>query len=142
MANATATIKQPPVYRLIFLQCVSTIALAAVCYVWKGSVAGSSAILGGVIATVPSAWFAWRAFHYAGTREAERILGAFYVAEVGKFALLAVLFALVFKLVEPLHAGALFSAFIATLLVGIGASIWALPAPQMKSLQATKNRDS
>ncbi len=109
---------------------------------WEGGTAGSSALLGGMIATVPSAWFAWRAFRYTGTREAERILGAFYIAEVGKFALLAVLFALVFKLVEPLHVGALFGVFIATLLVGIGASIRALPAPQMKSLKDTKTRDS
>ncbi len=142
MAHASATIKQPPVYRLILLQCFSTVALALVCYLWKGGTAGSSALLGGLIATVPSAWFAWRAFRYTGTREAERILGSFYIAEVGKFTLLAILFALVFKLVEPLHVGALFGVFIATLLVGIGSSIRVLPAPQMKSLKDTKTRDS
>ena len=142
MAHSSATIKRPPVYRLILLQCFSTVALAAVCYFWKGSTAGLSALLGGMIATLPNAWFVWRAFRYSGTREGERVLGSFYIAEVGKFVLLAMLFALVFKLVEPLHAGALFGVFIATLLVGIGASIWALPAPQMKFLQDTKTRDS
>lgn len=116
-------------------------ALAAGFYVWKSDTGGLSALLGGMIAIVPSAWFAWRAFHYNGTREPERIVGAFYMGEAGKFALLAVLFAVVFKLVQPLHIGVFFGAFIVTLLVGVGASIWALPRPQMKSLQNTRTRD-
>ncbi|MGI9288154.1 MAG: ATP synthase subunit I [Pseudomonadales bacterium] len=141
MANSPATIKKPPVFRLILLQCICTVTLAAGFYVWKSDTGGLSALLGGLIAILPSAWFAWRAFRYNGTRQAERIVGSFYMGEAGKFALLAVLFALVFKLVEPLHIGALFGAFIVTLLAGIGASIWALPRPQMKSLQDTKTRD-
>lgn len=142
MARSTAAIKTLPVHRLILLQCICAAASAVVFFLWKGGTAGYSALLGGVIAAVPGAWFAWRAFRYTGTREAERIVGSFYIAEVGKFVLLAMLFALVFKLVEPLHIGALFCAFIATLLVGIGGSMWALPVPQMKSLQDTRTRDS
>lgn len=109
--------------------------LAAGLYVFKSGSAGLSALLGGLVAIVPSAWFAWRAFHYNGTRQAERVVGSFYMGEVGKFTLLVVLFALVFKLVEPLHVGALFGAFLVTLLVGVGASIWVLAQPQMKFLQ-------
>ncbi len=133
--NSPATIKKPPVFRLILLQCIFTALLAAGLYVLKGDTAGLSALLGGLVAIVPGAWFAWRAFHYNGTRQAERIVGSFYMGEVGKFTLLVVLFALVFKLVEPLHIGALFGAFLVTLLVGISASIWALSRPQMKFLQ-------
>jgi len=89
--------------------------------------AGLSALLGGGVATVGSLAMAGLAFGGGAGTNAQRALGAFYVAEAVKLAVVTVLFGVVLKLVKvaPL---AMFAAFAATLLVYWIALLAVLPA--------------
>lgn len=118
-------LKKPPIFRVVLLQFVVTaIASGSVAVIdWSSGTnalksAALSTALGGLIATLGNAYFGWRAFRYNGTRFANRLVNGFYKAEIGKFAIMAVLLALVFKFVSPLHKTALMVAFIVTVLIG------------------------
>ena len=73
-----------------------------------------SVLLGGLISIVPNSYLASLAYRFTGARAASDVAGSLYRGEVGKFVLTAVMFALVFVMVKPLSAPALFAAFILT----------------------------
>lgn len=92
-----------------------------------GRVAALSALAGGGIATVGSLAMAGLAFGVTAGG-AQRALGAFYVGEAVKLAIVVVLFVVVLKLVRvaPL---AMFGGFAATYLMYWIALVCALPVP-------------
>jgi F0F1-type ATP synthase assembly protein I len=102
--------------------------IAALCsWALAGRVAALSALVGGGIATVGSLVMAGVAF--GGTAGgAQRALGAFYVGEAAKLAIVVVLFVVVLKLmrVAPL---AMFGGFAATYLMYWIALVCTLPVP-------------
>ena len=77
----------------------------------RSQVAGFSALLGGLIFLIPNMYFVLRAFRYSGARSAKKIMSAFYQGESVKLILCAVLFAAVFKWIQPLDIVALFTTF-------------------------------
>jgi ATP synthase protein I len=105
---------------------VSVIA-ALLAWALGGRVAALSALSGGGIATLGSLAMAGVAFA-ATTGGARRALGAFYLGEAVKLAIVVVLFAVVLKVmtVAPL---AMFGGFAATYLMYWIALVSALPAP-------------
>ncbi|MDR5866533.1 ATP synthase subunit I [Halomonas koreensis] len=112
-----ARIKRPSVRRLLLVQ------LAAVCLMTLlagGSGGGPSALsawLGGMVAFLPNAFFAWRVFRHQGARHTRNIVNGFYRAEAGKFGLTAALFTLVFIAVPPSNPAFFFGAYVVTLFV-------------------------
>ncbi|WP_245391742.1 ATP synthase subunit I [Salinicola aestuarinus] len=76
-----------------------------------------SVLTGGLVAAVPTAFFAWRAFRYQGAAQARNIVNSFYKAEAGKFGLTAASFTLVFVVVPPSNPAFFFGAYVVTLLV-------------------------
>ena len=82
-----------------------------------GSVAGYSALLGSLVAVVPNAFLALRLAVPRRDPGAHALVRAAYIGELGKLALTVLFFVLVFTLVKPLSAAALFAAFIATQMV-------------------------
>jgi ATP synthase protein I len=101
--------------------------LAAACALWvAGAQAGVSALLGGGIATAGSLAMAALAFGGTGG-SAQRALGAFYVGEAVKLAVVVALFVAVLKMVRVVPL-ALFAGFAATYLVYWIALVSALPA--------------
>jgi ATP synthase protein I len=91
-----------------------------------GAHAGWSALIGGGIATVGSLVMAALVFGIGAAHDAQRVLGAFYLGEGAKVALVIVLFVVVLRNVNvaPL---AMFVAFAATFLVYWIALLSALP---------------
>jgi ATP synthase protein I len=89
-----------------------------------GSRAALSALLGGGIATAGSLVMATLGF--AGGADARRALGAFYVGEAVKLALVMALFVVVLKVVRVVPL-AMFAAFAATWVVYWIALLSALP---------------
>jgi ATP synthase protein I len=79
-----------------------------------GRDAALSALLGGAICVIPSAFFAWR-LHAASRRGAAAFGAAFLAGELTKLALSAVLFAAVIRWYHDVHHAALVVGFIATL---------------------------
>ncbi len=59
--------------------------------------AAQSALLGGLVSIVPTAYFAAKLFKYNGARAARQIVNGFYKGEALKIAMTAVLFTVVFK---------------------------------------------
>ncbi|TBU92129.1 F0F1 ATP synthase subunit I [Phytopseudomonas dryadis] len=106
-----------PVFPVLMVQLLVVLVLAAVCWQWRGAVAGYSGLCGGLIAWLPNLYFAHKAFRFSGARAAQAIVRSFYAGEAGKLILTAVLFALVFAGVRPLDALAVFGVFLLTQLV-------------------------
>lgn len=106
-----------PVFPVLLAQLIVLLLAALVSWQWLGSVAGYSALLGGLIAWLPNLYFAHKAFRFSGARAARDIVRSFYAGEAGKLILTFVLFALTFAGVKPLEAPALFGAYLLTLLV-------------------------
>ena len=87
--------------------------LAAVLWGVYGNVAGYSALLGGLACVVPNAFLALRLAVSRRDPGARSLIRAAYIGELGKLALTVLIFSIVFALVQPLAAAALFAGFIA-----------------------------
>ena len=103
--------------RVLMWQFLVGAALAAVLWGIYGNTAGYSAMLGSLICVIPNAFLALRLVVPRRDPGARALIGAAWVGEIGKLALTVLFFTLVFTLVRPLSAAALFAGFIATQLV-------------------------
>ena len=82
-----------------------------------GDVAGYSALLGSLTCVIPNAFLALRLAVPRRDPGARALVRAAYIGELGKLALTVLMFSMVFVLVRPLSAAALFAGFIAAQLV-------------------------
>lgn len=89
-------------------------------------VAGTSVLAGAAIAILPGAFTAWVVFRFRARVAPRDYTRAVYRGELGKFLLTAVLFALVFTGPQSVSAPALFTAFLAAMVVQ-----WVLAARQL-----------
>jgi ATP synthase protein I len=103
--------------RVLMWQFLVGVALAAVIWGVFGKVAGYSALLGSLICVIPNAFLALRLVVPRSDPGAQALVGAAWIGEIGKLALTVLFFTLVFTLVRPLSAAALFAGFITTQLV-------------------------
>jgi len=103
--------------RVLMWQLLVGAVLAAVLWGVYGNVIGYSALLGSLICVIPNAFLALRLVVPRRDPGAKALVGAAWVGEIGKLALTVLFFTLVFTLVTPLSAAALFAGFILTQLV-------------------------
>ena len=103
--------------RVLMWQVLVGAVLATVLWGVYGNVAGYSALLGSLICVIPNAFLALRLVVPRRDPGAQALLSAAWIGEIGKLALTVLFFTLVFTLVRPLSAAALFAGFIATQLV-------------------------
>lgn len=114
---------QQPGFPVLLLQ-ASVAALVALLFVIsKGQTAGYSALLGGLIALLPNAFFAYKAFCYFGARSTKDIVLSIWSGAMGKWILTAVLFALVFVGIRQLDIAALFVAYLLAVAVAASAPL-------------------
>jgi ATP synthase protein I len=66
-----------------------------------------SALTGGLIATIASAWFAYKVFRVSPGSAAETMLASAYMGEIYKIVLTGALFLCAFVLIKPISAVAL-----------------------------------
>ena len=97
-------------------QVVITLVAAAICFAVWGRTAGLSALAGGGISVIASAFLVLIGFASPAGAAAERVARAFYVGEAVKLAVTVALFVTVFVTMKVSFA-ALFGAYIATLFV-------------------------
>lgn len=119
-----AEIARPPVHRITLAQLALLLALC-LCLLAFDTVVAYSMFGGGLVAILPQAYFAVLAFRWRGARSAGAIARSGYAGELGKFALSAAGFALVFALVRPINGPAVFVGYLAMLLIQITGS-WVL----------------
>ena len=105
------------VARVLLAQLVLTIVLAMLFWGTDGRVSGYSALLGGLTCVIPNAFLALRLAASRRDTGAGALMRAAYIGETGKLALTVLFFGMVFGLVRPLAAGAVFAGFIAAQLV-------------------------
>jgi ATP synthase protein I len=103
--------------RVLMWQFLVGVVLAAVLWGVFDKVVGYSALLGSLICVIPNAFLALRLVVPRSDPGAQALLGAAWIGEIGKLALTVLFFTLVFTLVRPLSAAALFAGFITTQLV-------------------------
>ena len=103
--------------RVLMWQFVVGVVLAAGLWGIFGGVAGYSAMLGSLICVIPNGFLALRLIVPRRDPGAQALLRAAWIGETGKLALTVLFFTLVFTLVRPLSAAALFAGFIVTQLV-------------------------
>ena len=101
--------------RVLMWQLVVGAALAAGLWGVFGVVAAYSAMLGSLICVIPNGFLALRLI--VPRRDPGDLMRAAWIGEIGKLALTVLFFTLVFTLVRPLSAAALFAGFIVTQLV-------------------------
>jgi ATP synthase protein I len=104
------------VRNILLVQLAVAVGLAAIVWVGLGSERAIPTLLGGLIGVVPNAFLAARVMSPRAGSSAQSLLRAGWLGEVGKLLIAAVLFAVVFKTLRPLHPGYLFTGYIATLL--------------------------
>nr|WP_019215647.1 ATP synthase subunit I [Legionella tunisiensis] len=85
-------------------QLATSVVIALAFLLTFGTNEAISAILGGLVAVIPSALFAKKLFHHQGARAARQIVKSFYIGEALKILSSVILFTLVFVLfkVAPL----------------------------------------
>ena len=103
--------------RVLMWQFVVGVVLAAGLWGIFGGVAGYSALLGSLICVIPNGFLALRLIVPRRDPGAQALIRAAWIGEIGKLALTVLFFTLVFTLVRPLSAAALFAGFIATQMV-------------------------
>lgn len=75
-------------------------------------VSAYSLLLGGLIYWIPQAYLVKRHFDVQVTQSAHRTLAQLYASQIWKMALMAILFSLVFVLVDPISVFSLFAMLI------------------------------
>ena len=105
------------VAKVLLAQLVLTVVLAMLFWGTDGRISGYSALLGGLTCVIPNAFLALRLAVPRRDPGAGALMRAAYIGELGKLALTVLMFTMVFTLVRPLAAGALFAGFIAAQLV-------------------------
>ncbi len=106
-----ANIQRPRVFRVSAIQVVFLIFASLMLWFFEPRLAISFAV-GGLIAVIPSLYFAAYAFRYSGASATWLIARSFYRGEAGKFTLTLVGFAGVGALFQDVHALALFSSYV------------------------------
>lgn len=112
-----------PAFPVLVLQAVAALVAALALWMFQGAVAGYSGLLGGLIALLPNAYFAYRVYRYFGARSARAVVSEMFSGEAGKLILTAVLFIAVWVGVEPLEAVAVFIGYLAGLAVSASAPL-------------------
>jgi ATP synthase protein I len=121
---AGAEIARPPVHRITLAQLAVLVTLCLLLLA-RDKVCAYSVLSGGLIAVVPQAWFAARAFRWRGARSARDIARSSYAGEIGKFILSVAGFAVVFATVRPIDGLAVFAGYLVMLALQVTGS-WLL----------------
>lgn len=117
-ARFAATVTKPALTQVAATLLLSGLALAVL-----DVVVALSVLLGGLISTIPSAYFAYKVMGQTGARAMGTVVRNAYLGEVVKLVLIGTGFALVFVLVDPLHVPGLFASFVVIHLAGLTAVI-------------------
>lgn len=101
---------------VIGLQVAVTLVIAGLLLVIAGALAAKSALIGGAIAFIPGAFYAFRIIR-SRRSSPDSMLRAHYAGEFGKLTLTMLLFGATFAWVKEISVLSLFAAYIVTLLV-------------------------
>lgn len=107
------------VLKILLAQTGLTLVLTAAAWLVYGMVPGYSLLIGGLICVLPNAFLAARIMRTGP----DGLMRGAWLGEIGKFALTALLFGVVFALVRPLSVVAVLAGFILAQLVILAAPV-------------------
>jgi len=119
-----STIPTPKVFRIVLLQVAVTCLLAGLFLALKHESAALSALCGGLIYTIPNAYFIRKAWQFVGASKMAHTVSSFYKGETWKMCLSALLFAGLFKSFPQADVVAVFTAFGVAMLMNICAPLF------------------
>lgn len=88
---------QHEAYWIVFLQLVCVCCLALIALSFAGIKNSLSVLAGGLAYGLPNLIFVWRVFRYAGVRQMNQFVIAFFMGEMLKLLISAILFLLIVK---------------------------------------------
>jgi len=88
---------QNKAYRIVIFQLMGVMMLAFLALILRGTVSGFSVLAGGLAYVIPNLIFVWRVFRYARASEMTLFMAAFFIGEMLKLVLAAVLFLMIVK---------------------------------------------
>jgi ATP synthase protein I len=88
---------QQEAYRLVGWQLAGVLLLALLALLIRGTLSGFSVLMGGVAYVLPNLVFVWRVFRYAGASQMDKFMAAFFIGEMLKLFLAAILFLMIVK---------------------------------------------
>ena len=129
MARSGHRLNRVPLLRWLVIESTAIVVMALL-WATQGSLAGYSALVGGLIFLVPNTWFAYQVYKVEGARNMSLMVSNLFRAESAKIALTAVFFAAVFNLMEPIHVPALLFTFAVMVVMGAALRWFMRPRPQ------------
>ena len=106
-------------YKMLAIEAFITAVSVIVLYAAVDGMAARSVAVGGLAFIVPNAYFAKYAFRYSAADSARLAMRWFYVGEVIKVFVTALIFAMAFLWSEGLNVAALFIAYIVMLVINL-----------------------
>ncbi len=88
---------QSEAYYIVKGQLLGVLFLATIALLFKGSTSGLSVLAGGLCYGLPTLFFVWRVFRYAGAQQMTQFVAAFFMGETFKLIFSGILFLLVVK---------------------------------------------
>lgn len=100
MANPGKNLRksvQYQAYRLVLWQLAGVALLAIIALIFKNKTAAFSVLMGGLAYGVPNLIFVWAVFRFVGAQEMLKFITAFFLGEMFKLFISAILFLIIVK---------------------------------------------
>lgn len=101
-----------PVFKAVASQFLALLVTAAVAFLVLDRAGAASVAIGGLVSWVPNTLFTLKFFRYSGARAMERAVGNAYAAEAMKLVMMALGFALVFRVMKSAQPLMVFTGFV------------------------------
>ncbi len=88
---------QHEAYYIVALQLLGVVVLAVLALLITGKTSSLSVLMGGMAYGLPNLAFVWRVFRYSGARQMTQFMAAFFIGEMIKLFLSAILFIVIVK---------------------------------------------
>ena len=88
---------QHAAYRIVLLQLSGVVAISLIALILFGKISGFSALMGGLAYGLPNLVFVWRVFRFSGAAQMAQFVAAFFIGEMLKLVISAILFLLIVK---------------------------------------------
>lgn len=123
LPSRVLSLSSQSIVSILLAQVAASVVVAGTGALLYGQTVAVSALLGGGIAVVPNAFLAARLMSPRLADDAQAMLRAAWLGELGKLVLTGLLFAAVFVSVKPLSGLALFAGFITAQMMIFGAPL-------------------
>ena len=125
---------QQEAYRLVFLQLACVVLLAIIALLFSGMISGFSVLAGGLAYGLANLIFVWRVFRFAGAQQMNQFVAAFFIGEMAKLFVSAILFLMIVKYL-PVSLLSVLVGF-----VGAIVSFWIVCMWQFSQQRTTKHK--